>query len=158
MEKQCEHFKKCGNLAEYELTLTENGRAIHVCGKCDEDYSTCNVCGNAGIYDSGYGDMTYWHSTDEWPTCTICIEQKLVELKVEMESMLETHIASIMPNCNKEIPSWFKQVIISDAAAIWQEENHPCKTYCITTAFEYVLAELITKGGIGSGGRNETNQ
>ena len=76
MEKQCEHFEKCGNLAEYELALTENGRTIHICGKCDENYSTCNVCGNAGIYDAGYGDMTYWHSTDEWIRVTYDLQRR----------------------------------------------------------------------------------
>ena len=141
MTMHCEHYEDCGNEAVYELTSAEDGRTIHVCERCDDDYSSCEVCGKQGVLQD---NMSFWHGADEWPTCYPCQEKLRQEAKSEMMDILEEHIASFMLECKDEVPKWFKETVIDDAALIWEEEKHGDCKLCVKTAFAFALAEYFT--------------
>ena len=63
--------KDCEEYADYELD-TCDGETIHVCEKHDKMYTACEVCGKQGIWDGGYGNMSKFLDSDDWPTCFLC--------------------------------------------------------------------------------------
>ena len=75
---KCFHFDECGNESVYGLDTVE-GETIRVCVSCDEKYTACEICGKQGIWDDGYGNMSKYKDTDDWPTCFLC-QEKLKEV------------------------------------------------------------------------------
>jgi hypothetical protein len=68
----------CDNPSVYEI-LTVDGETVHVCEECDEDYSSCQICGKADIHT----EMSFANETDELRTCHICHKEQDEEIDVD---------------------------------------------------------------------------
>ena len=141
----CEHFEDCGNLAVYQLTSVKDGRTLHVCECCDENYSTCEECGRQGLWGCGNEDMSYWHSADEWPTCFHCQEKLQKEAEDELRSDIDKHVAMVMPDhfFQSELKE-LKNAMFSDIKELESFENRRFYSEAnIALAFQYIVLELM---------------
>ena len=69
----CFHYEECHNTAAHELTGIE-GEVINLCAECEKQYTDCSYCGNYGILDSGYGNMTPVQDGSGNAICFNCLE------------------------------------------------------------------------------------
>ena len=114
MNRHCIHYKNCGRKAVYELISVKDGKTIHVCECCDENYFSCEICGRHGLWGYGCDEMSYRHDEDESPTCFLCHEKLQKEAEDKLKSDIEKHIKTAMPDCHWNIPQEFKDAMFDD--------------------------------------------